>query len=92
MIQVIDHEDGRFTISWDPNDPTENVLSQYTSEEIIKVICDYAEKTLEESRKTYYIDQTAEEVEQDIDTLRQFTETTEEDWKDFWGSDYHQKQ
>lgn len=93
MIEVIENDDGSFTISWDENDPKENILSNYTAEELTQIICDYAKQTLEESRDAdFIIDQTAEEVEQDIDTLNRFLETTEEDWKDFWGSDYYQKQ
>lgn len=48
---------------------------------------EYSDQTRGESQKTYYIDQTAEEVQQDIDAASKFLETTEEDWKDFWGAD-----
>lgn len=94
MITVDENEDGSFTISWDENDPKENILSNYTSEELTQIIIDYAKKTLEESRDSddyeireyeevyeHFIDQTAEEVEQDIDTLKQFIEASDEDWE-----------
>lgn len=48
---------------------------------------EYTEQTGGESQKTYYIDQTPEEVQQDIDNASKFIEATKEDWKDFWGAD-----
>ena len=46
MIDCIENEDGTFTISWDENDPLESVLNDWTEEDFIQVITDYAEQIL----------------------------------------------
>jgi len=94
-IQVIENEDNTFTISWDENDPNEKIFNDFKEEDFINLIQNYlntlqesgvlddigGEEVLEESvnQITHYIEQTAEEVEQDIQTLKDFIEEDEED-------------
>ena len=33
-IEVTDHNDGTFTISWDENDPLESVFNDWTEEDL----------------------------------------------------------
>jgi len=46
-IQVVETEHG-FEITWDPNDPVESVLSEWTEEVFMKVIMDAARDVLAE--------------------------------------------
>ena len=89
MINVKQESDNSFTISWDKNDPQESIFNNWTEEDFINAIQDYL-NTLEElgevdnateaiNQVTYYIEQTAEEVEQDIQTLKDYIEQDEED-------------
>ena len=76
MIEVTENDDKTFTISWDENDPTESIFNDWTAEDFIKLISEYAEKTLAESeyinKQKFFIDQTAEEIQQDIDNAEKF--------------------
>jgi hypothetical protein len=47
-IECVENEDGSFTLSWDPNDPVESVLNDWTEETFINCIMDYANKVLGE--------------------------------------------
>lgn len=90
MINVKQEEDGSFTISWDENDPQESILNTWTQEDFINAIQDKLQ-SLEElgvldnateainQVTEYFIDQTPEEVNQDIQTLKDFIEEDEED-------------
>lgn len=42
MINCEENTDGSFTITWDPNDPTESVLNHWTEEDFIDVITERA--------------------------------------------------
>ncbi|CAF34068.1 hypothetical protein S-PM2d004 [Synechococcus phage S-PM2] len=100
MINVKQEDNGSFTISWDETDPKESILNTWTEEDFINAIIDAANESIaieeyntnlrKKSRKTNYtIDQTAEEVQQDIDTARKFTENNtseakKKDWDEFW--------
>lgn len=42
MIKVEENEDGSFEISWDENDPKESLLNQFTEQDFIDVIVQYA--------------------------------------------------
>ena len=42
-MQVIETEDG-FDISWDPNDPVERVMNDWTEEDFLQIILAEAEK------------------------------------------------
>jgi hypothetical protein len=44
MIEVTQEPDGSMTIDWDPNDPVECIMNEWTEEDFIKVIKDYCEK------------------------------------------------
>ncbi len=46
MIDCKENEDGTFTISWDENDPRESVLNDWTKEDFIEVIRNYAEEEI----------------------------------------------
>jgi len=90
MIDVKENEDGTFTIYWDENDPNEKIFNDFTAEDFINLIQNYlnslkesgvidddGEEKLTESIEAiseFFIDQTAEEVEQDINTVHEFWE------------------
>ena len=46
MIDCKENEDGSFTIYWDENDPIESILNDWTPEDFIKVITNYAEESI----------------------------------------------
>ena len=95
MINVKQEEDGSFTISWDENDPQESILNTWTQEDFINAIqnklqsleelgvLDNATEAINQINdhieEEFFIDQTAEEVNQDIQTLKDFIEEDEED-------------
>ena len=105
MIDVKQEDDGRFTITWDENDPQESIFNNYTEEDFINIIQNYLQSLQELGEvdidkvtqaineindhiedeiayqeyvqasyevSPYYIDQTAEEVEQDIINAQNF--------------------
>ena len=45
-----ENEDGTFTIEWDENDPVESVMNDWTEDDFIRVITEYAEKVLAENQ------------------------------------------
>ena len=47
MIDVKENEDGTFTISWDPNDPTESVMNTWTEQDFIDAIMKRCDEVLE---------------------------------------------
>ena len=79
MINVKQEDDGSLTISWDENDPQESTLNTWTEEDFINAIqnklqsleelgvLDNATEAINQVTD-YFIDQTPEEVEQDIIT------------------------
>lgn len=83
MINVKQEDDNTFTISWDENDPKESIFNDWTEEDFINAIQDYL-NTLQELGEVdnateavnqvteYFIDQTPEEVQQDIETAQKF--------------------
>lgn len=85
MINVKQEDNGSFTISWDENDPQESVLNHWTEEDFINAIenklqsleelgvADDATEAINQVTE-YFIDQTAEEVQQDIDNAEKFIE------------------
>ena len=89
MIDVKQEEDGTLTISWDENDPQESILNTWTEEDFINAIqdkcnslqelgeVDNATQAIEEVTE-YFIDQTPEEVQQDIRNAQKFIENKEE--------------
>ena len=95
MINVKQEEDGSFTISWDENDPQESILNTWTEDDFINAIqnklqsleelgvLDNATEAINQINdhieEEFFIDQTAEEVNQDIQTLKDFIEEDEED-------------
>ena len=46
-MEVIETEDG-FDISWDPNDPVERVMNDWTEEDFLQIILAEAEKVIAE--------------------------------------------
>lgn len=55
MIEVKENEDGSLDISWDPDDPVESILNEWTEQDFIDAIMTRCKKVLE----------TVEEVAQD---------------------------
>jgi len=48
-MKVTEHEDGKgFLIEWDANDPVESVFNEWSEEDFIKVIMEYAQGVNEE--------------------------------------------
>lgn len=59
MIDVKEHEDGSFTISWDENDPVESIMNTWTEQDFIDVIM---------KRCNEILSGTVDEVSQETDT------------------------
>jgi len=90
MIDVKQEDDGSLTIYWDENDPQERILNTWTEEDFINAIKNKLQ-SLEELGEVdnateavnqlteYFIDQTQEEVQQDIDTAQKFVRKDEGD-------------
>ena len=88
MIDVKQEDDNTFTIYWDENDPKESILNTWTEEDFINAIqnklqsleelgvLDDATKAINQINdhieEEFFIDQSAEEVNQDIQTLKDF--------------------
>lgn len=83
MIDVKQEDNGTFTISWDENDPQESILNTWTQEDFINAIqnklntlqelgeVDNATEAINQVTE-YFIDQTEEELNQDIDNIKKF--------------------
>ena len=88
MIDVKQEDDNTFTIYWDENDPKEKILNDWTEEDFINAIqnklntlqelgvLDDATEAINQINnhieEEFFIDQSAEEVNQDIQTLKDF--------------------
>jgi predicted flavoprotein YhiN len=44
MIEVTQEPDGSMTIDWDPNDPVESIMNDWTEEDFIQAIKEHLEK------------------------------------------------
>jgi hypothetical protein len=90
MINVKQEDNGTFTISWDENDPQESILNTWTQEDFINAIenklqsleelgvADDATEAINQVTE-YFIDQTPEEVQQDISNAQAFIRKDEDD-------------
>jgi len=90
MINVKQEDNGTFTISWDENDPQESILNTWTQEDFINAIenklqsleelgvADDATEAINQVTE-YFIDQTPEEVIEDINNAQAFIRKDEED-------------
>ena len=90
MINVKQENNGTFTISWDENDPQESILNTWTQEDFINAIenklqsleelgvADDATEAINQVTE-YFIDQTPEEVIEDINNAQAFIRKDEED-------------
>jgi hypothetical protein len=88
MIDVKQEDDGSLTIYWDENDPQESILNTWTQEDFINAIQDKL-NTLQELGEVdnateavnqvteYFVDQTEEEVNQDIANIKKFLQIRE---------------
>jgi hypothetical protein len=47
MIEVHENEDGSFQIDWDPNDPVESIMNEWTEQDFISAI----KKSLEDLKE-----------------------------------------
>ena len=90
MIDVKQEDDGSLTITWDENDPKENILGTWTQEDFIHAIEDKLNSLKELGEvdnateavnqvTDYFIDQTPEEVQQDIRNAQAFVRKDEGD-------------
>jgi hypothetical protein len=43
MIEVTQEPDGSMTIDWDPNDPVESIMNDWTAEDFIQALKDHLE-------------------------------------------------
>lgn len=48
-LRVVENEDGSFTMEWDPEDPMWSWLNTMSSEDISKIITEYATKVIEDA-------------------------------------------
>ena len=92
MINVKQEDDGSLTITWDENDPKESILNTWTEEDFINAIqdkckslqelgeADNATQAIEEVTE-YFIDQTPEEVQQDIRNAQAFIRKDDEEYR-----------
>ena len=88
MIEVTQDGENQFTISWDENDPQERMFNTWTEEDFINAIqnklqsleelgvLDDATQAINQINdhieEEFFIDQTPEEVEQDILNAQKF--------------------
>ena len=88
MIEVTQNGENQFTISWDENDPQEKMFNTWTEEDFINAIQDKLKSLEElgvldnateainqindHIEEEFFIDQTPEEVNEDIQTLKDF--------------------
>ena len=88
MIDVKQEDDNTFTITWDENDPHESMFNTWTEEDFINAIqnklqafeelgvLDDATAAVNQINdhieEEFFIDQTPEEVNEDIQTLKDF--------------------
>jgi len=85
MIDVKQEDDGSLTIYWDKNDPQESILNTWTQEDFINAIqnklntlqelgvADDATEAVNQVTE-YFIDQTEEDLNQDLDNIKKFLE------------------
>lgn len=90
MINVKQEDDGSLTISWDENDPHESIFNTWTEEDFRNAIqnkldsieelgvADDATEAINQVTE-YFIDQTPEEVQQDISNAQAFVRKDEDD-------------
>jgi hypothetical protein len=92
MINVKQEDDGSLTITWDENDPKENILGTWTQEDFIHAIEDKLNSLKELGEvdnateainqvTDYFIDQTSEEVQQDIRNAQAFVRKDDEEYR-----------
>ena len=92
MIDVKQEDDGSLTITWDENDPKENILGTWTQEDFIHAIEDKLNSLKELGEvdnateavnqvTDYFIDQTPEEVQQDIRNAKAFVRKDDEEYR-----------
>jgi hypothetical protein len=43
-IKVNENTDGSFEIDWDPNDPVESIMNDWTAEDFIQALQEYLEQ------------------------------------------------
>jgi len=88
MIDVKQEDDNTFTIYWDENDPKESILNTWTEEDFINAIQNKLQSLEElgvlddathainqindHIEEEFFIDQSEEEVIEDINTLKDF--------------------
>lgn len=92
MINVKQEDDGSLTITWDENDPQESILGTWTQEDFIHAIEDKLNSLKELGEvdnateainqvTDYFIDQTSEEVQQDIRNAQAFVRKDDEEYR-----------
>ena len=92
MIDVKQEDDGSLTIYWNENDPKESILNTWTQEDFINAIQDKL-NTLQELGEVdnateavnqvteYFVDQTEEEINEDIANAQAFIRKDEEEYR-----------
>ena len=81
MINVEEHEDGSFTISWDENDPQESIFNNWTKQDFI----DYLNTRIQESLSVEeYCGKDPEKSRKESKGSSNITEATKKDYEDFW--------
>ena len=81
MINVEEHEDGSFTISWDENDPQESIFNNWTKQDFIDYLNTRIQETLSVEE---YCGKDPEKSRKESKGPSNITEATKEDYEDFW--------
>jgi hypothetical protein len=89
MINVEEHEDGSFTVSWDENDPEESIFNTWRKQDFIDYLTARVneEKSIEE-----YCGKNSEESGEESRKSNNISEATEKDWQDFYESESEGKE
>ncbi|QIN97213.1 hypothetical protein [Synechococcus phage S-H25] len=84
MINVEEHEDGSFTISWDENDPEESIFNDWTKEDFIDF---FKYRIAQDQSEKEYVGKNAGKFGEKSPETSNVSEATEEDYQDFWEGD-----
>lgn len=84
MINVEEHEDGSFTISWDENDPEESIFNDWTKEDFIDF---FKYRIAQDQSEKEYVGKNASKFGEKSPETSNVSEATEEDYQDFWEGD-----
>ena len=85
MINVTQKSSNQFLIEWDETDPIESILNNYSEEDFNKLLREYIEEI--NCKKEYYEGKVNSTKTRGKSQNSNISETTQEDWEDFWNSE-----